>query len=176
MKIYFFYKLTSGLEPILYAFTTDKEKADLFSKIRSGYYQKVKKCTQNEYIELYDTHKDYGIELHDFKTSNGFRKYSVILPATGYEIKEIILHKDDLVMAELQKYALPINLFAKDIQEAFNVIGYKQISNFIENTGRSFDFIENEPLENFEVDELGLFLCLHRDILQTKRIRDIYEK
>ena len=69
-----------------------------------------------------------------------------------------------------------IEQFKKDIQEAFNVIGYKQISNFIENTGRSFDFIENEPLENFEVDELGLFLCLHRDILQTKRIRDIYEK
>lgn len=176
MKVYFFYKINHGLEPVLSAFTSDKEKADLFDKIRSGYYRKEKKCSEKEYMELYDTHRDYAIELHDFKTSNGFNKFSAILPATGYEIKQIILHKDDLVLAELQKYLLPINLFTKDVQDAFSEIGYKQIFNFIENTGRDFDFVENDHMKNFEIDELGLFLCLHRDILQNRRIQDIYNK
>lgn len=178
MKVYFFYRMINGLEPTLSAFSKDKEKAGLFKMIRSGYYIKEKRCTMEEYKEFYDTHRDFAIELHPFKTSTGFRKYSVMLPVTGYEIKEIILHKDDLVLRELQRFVLPMEIFSPSVQKALHEVGWDTAMKFCEVPRDDFGFpdMENEHLKDFEVDELGLFLCLHKDIFNSTKIKSIYEK
>ena len=179
MKVYFFYRMIKGLEPALSAFTKDEEKAKLFNLIRSGYYLKEKKCTEDEYNEFYDTHRDFAIDLHAFRTSTGFRKYSVILPVTGYEIKEIILHKDDLVLRELQRFVvLPIELFTESLRKALHELGWDTANKFSEVTRNDYGRVdmENEHLKDFEVDELGLFLCLHKDSFDDSKIQRIYEK
>ena len=99
MKIYFFYRLIDGLEPTMCAFTKNKEKAKLFKEIRKGYYYKEVEGSEKEYDNMLVNHEELLIELHAFRTSYGFKKFSVVLPVTFHEIKEIILHKDDLVLA-----------------------------------------------------------------------------
>lgn len=175
MKIYFFYRMINGLEPAMSAFTANKEKARLFKEIRKGYYYKEVEGSEKEYDELLVNHEELLIELHSFHTSYGLNKCSVILPATFHEIKEIIFHKDDLVLAELQKHVLPPDLFNDSIKESLYEIGYAQAHQFIEETGYMGTIFKNEPLRNFEVDELGLFLCLHKDTLNEKEIKGQYE-
>lgn len=171
MKVHFFYRLIDGLEPALSAFTGNKEKAKLFNKVRKGFYYKEVESTEDEYNKMVINHNDLMIELQTFRTSSGFHKFSVILPVTVHEIKEIIFHKDDLVLSELQKYVLPSDLFTKSVQDALHVIGFKEAHRFIPQTGSIDDYIENDHLQNFEVDELGLFLCLHKDTINENAIK-----
>ena len=175
MKLYFFYHLIDGLEPTLTAFTKNKEKAKLYRKIRKGFYYKEVDGTEEDYNNLIVNHYDLSIELQNFRTSSGFKKFSVILPATVYEIKEIILHKDDLVLVELQKHVLPPELFINSVKEALYEIGYIQAHQFIEETGYMDEDFKNKPLKNFEVDELGLFLCLHKDTLNEKALESMHK-
>ena len=174
MKIYFFYRLFDGLEPTMCAFTKNKEKAKLFKEIRKGYYYKEVEGSEKDYDEMLVNHEELLIELHAFRTSYGFKKFSVILPVTFHEIKEIILHKDDLVLAELQKHVLPPELFINSVKEALYEIGYIQAHQFIEETGYMDEDFKNKPLKNFEVDELGLFLCLHKDTLNEKALESMH--
>ena len=99
----------------------------------------------------------------------------MILPVTFHEIKEIILHKDDLVLAELQKHVLPPELFINSVKESLYEIGYIQAHQFIEETGHMDEDFKNKPLKNFEVDELGLFLCLHKDTLNEKALESMHK-
>lgn len=170
MKLYFFYHLIDGLEPTLTAFTKNKEKAKLYRKIRKGFYYKEVDGTEEDYNNLIVNHYDLSIELQNFRTSSGFKKFSVILPATVYEIKEIIFHKDDLVLSELQKYIIPIDLFTKPIQKQLHILGYREAEIFMENPNPDCNYFQNEHLKDFEVDELGLFVCLHKDTINEKAI------
>ena len=176
MKVYLFYHLIDGLEPALTAFSGNKEKAKLYKKIRKGFYYKEVESTEDEYNKMVINHNDLMIELQTFRTSSGFHKFSVILPATVHEINEIILHKDDLVLSELQKYVLPTDLFTKSVQSALYEIGFMEAHRFIAPTGYIDDYIENDHLKNFEVDELGLFLCLHKDTINENAIKNVDKK
>ena len=40
----------------------------------------------------------------------------------------------------------------------------------MENPNPDCNYFQNEHLKNFEIDELGLFVCLHKDTINEKAI------
>jgi hypothetical protein len=178
MKVHLFYKLIKGLEPQLYAFTTNKHRAMLFLNIRQGFYYKIVDTSMEKIDELKENSGDLEIELQSFKTSiDGFRT-TALVPSTEVEIKQILLHKEELALRLLQESAvLPIHIFNEEMQEALQEIGYGMAYSYFEEIQPIRELIPDKTNYelDFEVDELGLFILLHHDSINVKNIRDLLE-
>lgn len=166
MKIYMFYKLRPRLEPQFYAYTDQKEYAEMFNSLRQHFYMKEKSVPEKYYKNLKSTNPDMMLQLHEFKTRNAmkFGTTKVLQVATGFEIKDILLHKEDVAFQMLGNTYIPSDIFKKEYAEAFDELGYTAFKNYAALdfqglTNPYKDFFEGD----FEVDELGLFLIKYLD-------------
>ena len=161
MKIYMFYKLRPRLEPQFYAYTDQKEYAEMFDSLRQHFYMKEKTVPEKYYKNLKSTHPEMMLQMHEFTTRNAmkFGSSKVLQVATGFEIQDILLHKEDIAFQMLGNTYIPSDIFKKEYADAFEELGYTSFKKYA-----ALDFQGmNNPYKDFfegdfEVDELGLFI------------------
>lgn len=172
MKVYLFYKLyKGGLEPTLYAFTNDKLKASIFKQTRRNMYAKEKDVSKKEWRALESDHPNLQLTAHEFVTKADIGIQRVLQVCTNRELKTILLDKENLLIKELSRYELPIDLFTEDIRKMLEkYFNYSNIYNYFEKLMvYPEDMIEEpHPLKNFKLDELGIFLMLYGDLFVEK--------
>ena len=173
MKIYMFYKLRPRLDPQFYAYTDQKEYAEMFNGLRKHFYMKEKDVPEKYYKNLKATHPEMMLQMHEFVTQNvmKFGSSKVLQVATGFEITDILLHKEDIAFQMLGDTYIPSNIFTKEYAEAFEELGYSSFKNYAALdfqglTNPYKDFVEGD----FEVDELGLFLIKYLDDCDTAHV------
>lgn len=161
MMVYMFYKLRPSLEPQFYAYTNQKEYAEMFDGIRQHFYMKEKDVPEKYFKNLKATHPEMMLQIHEFTTRNNmkFGKSKVLQVATGFEITDILLHKEDIAFQMLGNTYIPSDIFKKEYSDAFEELGYTSFKNYAALDFQGFtnpnkDFFEGD----FEVDELGLFV------------------
>jgi hypothetical protein len=176
MKLHLFYEIIKGLEPRLYGFTTNKQRAQFFQTMRKGFYYKIVNATKEQVDELYDNSGGLEITLQSFKTSvEGFPS-RVVMPATCGEVSQIALRKEEFAMRELQRYAiLPMEIFTEEVQEALRVLSYDKIQRFYEEVEPIKELVPDRNVYelDFEVDELGIFILLHKNTINDDYIKSI---
>ena len=174
MKVWTFYRLRTGLEPQLYAYTDQKKYADEFNTFRKNFYLKVHDMRKSEFKQICSDHPDQKIDFHKFSTRNKkfmTPKLTEPIICTSGEIKQIILYKNDLALRMLARVVcqLDYTIFSKNIQSNLRILGYNSIEDYIRyvnfdfnNFTDSFDTIAS----GFEVDELGLYILIHENTLR----------
>lgn len=170
MKVYLFYQeFSHKLDPVLYGFTSDKLRATIFKLYRPNLIQVIKEVSKSKYIEMKDTVRGKEIIPHEFETSSGhFGKRKVSQIATEEEIMNIILHKDELVLKELSKYSVPVEIFTSDIQRSLVHLHMDTTNAYGEEIIVYPGDIRHIPDIDFNVDELGLFVQLYGFTMQEK--------
>lgn len=162
MKLYLFYRKVPGLEPYLYGYTTDKLHAEMFHLYRPQLCEIVKDVKKEEYVDMVDKIPGKRIIPHEFKTSrNRFGKDKVLQIATEDEVMNIILHKEELVLRELSKYAFPTDLFTGEMKEALENLHMDTVYKWNEEVAIYPWDTKMKPDFGFEIDELGLFVQLY---------------
>lgn len=175
MKVYLFYKLYNGLEPTLYAYTNDKIKAQIFKGTRKNFYAKEKNVSKKEWKSLQSEYGNLALTSHEFVTKADIGIQRVLQVCTERELKTILLDGEKLLIKELNRYSLPIDLFTKNIQDLIErVLNYSKVSNYFEKLmvypGDSI--AEEYPLKKYKLDELGLFLMLYGNMFDEKKDKD----
>lgn len=170
MKVYLFYQsFSNSLEPVLYGFTSDKLRAAIFKLYRPKLIQVIKDVSKSEYADMRNTLQRKEIIPHEFETSVehfGSRKVSQI--ATEEEVMNIILHKEELVLKELSKHSVPLEIFTKSIQKTLSTLYMDTINSYDEEVVVYPWDKKNMPKVNFRVDELGLFVQLYGFTMREK--------
>lgn len=162
MKVYLFYQTIPNLEPVLYGFTSDKLRAAIFKLYRPKLKEVIKDVSKKDYTEMKDKLRGKEIIPHDFQTRNdhfGIGKVSQI--ATEHEVMNIILHKEELVLKELSKYTLPLEIFSSDMRKNLRRIYMDIVNKYWEEIILYPGDNKNIPYWKFKVDELGLFVQLY---------------
>lgn len=169
MKVYLFYKSIPDLEPVLYGFSSDKLRAAIFKLYRPKLAQVVKDISKKEYNEMRDSLKGKEIIPHEFETaSDHFGKMKVAQIATEDEVINIILHKDELVLRELSKHTLPLELFRPEVRKYLKELDMHIVNRYGEQVQIYPGDYEELPKLSFRVDELGLFVQLYGDMMNDK--------
>ena len=169
MKVYFFYRLYQGvLSPTLYAYTDNKDYADIFNATRKGFYLKEQKVTRKEMSDINHRLEHFSILPHSFTTKRegglGIEKVEVMTVLK--EIEEIELRGDEIILRELSKHSFPIEIFEEEIQKILKTLNFDLTL---------FEMVENVNVKEFDevkrirssVDELSLFLTLYGETLNT---------
>ena len=162
MKVYLFYQVVPNLEPVLYGFTSDKLRADIFKLYRPKLKQIIKDVPKKDYNEMRDKLRGKEIIPHEFETRNNhFGSTKVSQIATEHEVMNIILHKEELVLQELSKHTLPIEIFASDTKKALKRLQMESVNKYLEEIIIYPGDRKSIPELKFKVDELGLFVQLY---------------
>lgn len=170
MKVYMFYQVIPELEPVLYGFTSDKLRASIFRLYRPKLKQVIKDVQKKEYNEMRDKLRGKEIIPHEFETrSNHFGKMKVSQIATEDEIVNIILHKEELVLKELSKYSLPIEIFSGDTKKQLKRLYMDTINRYGEEVIVYPADFKTIPEVSFKVDELGLFVQLYGFMMENEK-------
>ena len=133
----------------------------MFDSIRPHFYMKEKSVPEKHFKNLKATHPEMLLQIHEFKTNNEmkFGSSKVLQVATGFEIQDILLHKEDIAFQMLGDTYIPSDIFTKEYAEAFEELGYSSFKNYAALDFHGFNNPYKEFFEGaFEVDELGLFV------------------
>lgn len=162
-----FYRKIEGLEPVLYGYTDDKLRASIFQLYRPNLIEIKKDISRTEYNDVKDTLRNKEIIPHEFSTGkNHFNTTKVMQVATVEEVLNIVLHKEDIVLRELSKYVLPIEIFSDKVQKALRSIGYDEVLRYQEEVVVFPPDERKSTNFSFEIDELGLFVQLYGSTMQ----------
>lgn len=162
MKIYLYYLVPAGLEPVFYAFTADKERDKLFREFRKGLLRVEKNVTKEEYLKIKTETPKKEIIPHILQGKEG----GVNQLCTENEIMTIMFKGTDLIVNELSKYLLPIDIFEEDIQHALSVLGYEMVRIYSEETLSFADINISEF--GFDIDEVSVFTILYGNTLENR--------
>lgn len=172
MKVYLFYQVMDGLEPVLYGYTHDKLRASIFRLYRPRLHQVVKEVKKSEYADMMDKMPGRQIIPYEFRTSdNHFGNQKVSQIATETEITSILLYKDELVMNELSKHSFPLELFSQDVQKSLRFLHMDTVNKWQEEVIVIPGDTKTMEHMNFEVDELGLFVQLYGHTMEDRKRR-----
>lgn len=165
-----FYQVTEGLEPVLYGFTSDKLRAAIFKLYRPNLREIQKDISKDDYNEMLDKLQKKEIIPHQFKTSSDhFDTMKVSQVATHGEVMSIILHKEELLLQELSKHAVPLAIFTKGNKKVLKKVYMDTVLSYAEEIERlPFDPKNAIPKSTFDVDELGLFVQLYGHTMNKK--------
>lgn len=162
MKVYLFYQTIPNLEPVLYGFTSDKLRAAIFKLYRPKLKQIIKDVPKKDYNEMRDKLRGKEIIPHEFETRNNhFGKTKVSQIATEHEVMNIILHKEELVLQELSKHTLPLEIFTTDMRKTLKKLYMDSVNRCWEEVVIYPGDRKTLPKVRFKVDELGLFVQLY---------------
>lgn len=157
------------MEPILYGFTSDKMRASIFKLYRPNLVQIIKDVSKSDYNDMRDKLKQKEIIPHEFKTSlDHFDNKNITQIATEEEIMNIILHKEELVLKELSKHTIPLDIFSKGIKDSLSKLHMDTVNKYNEEVVVYPGDIKNIPDVDFKIDELGLFIQLYGFTMEDK--------
>lgn len=138
-------------------------RAQTFKTMRANLKMIKRECDKKEFMDMKDRLKQYEIIPYEFKTNTDrMGSNSVFQVATEREVKDIILHGNDILLRELNKHTLAANIFTEELSKSLNFLGWNTAQRFWEEYLIIPEDELNEHKFNFEVDELGLFLWLNR--------------
>lgn len=182
--VYLFYMLfEKSLNPRLYAFTDDKEKAEIFRKTRKKelFVEKQKEVNKKKWVELNSYYSYAALSFHECITKglDNFTKSKIKLLLTANEINSILLKSEDLIPARFKDCIINTSCFTDDINISLYKLGYFYIYKWLEVNlynvspmDAYFAGIDNEMTgfsgHDFEYDEYTLFMNLFGNTMRKK--------
>lgn len=170
MKIYLIYKRTEGLMPFLYAYTHKKYLKELFEEERdmSLFSITKKDIEKDEYAKFKKEHSSLELGRRGFYTKSDDDSLSgkevVYITATSSEEMDVYV-KTDKVFLELGRFIVhEAEIMNDDIKEALMILYYFDVMRF--NSELEMLHFDPHPIQNFNVDELAVFLYLFGNTLK----------
>lgn len=179
MKVYQFFKVASLdgplPEPILYAFTNDKELSNAFTNTRNMklFAKQVIDIPKKEYKEFADKHSGYILGSCGFTTRSALsfdREQIVRFVATRSE-EQFVYTSSDKIITELSKHTKECGeIFNNDLLKALNILNYFDILTFSMKNEYYFypaatEFNDVQDL-NLKYDMLELFVYFFGDTIK----------
>ena len=179
MKVYQFFKVASLNgplpEPMLYAFTNDKELSTAFTNTRNMklFAKQVIDIPKKEYKEFADKHSGYILGSCGFTTRSTLsfdREQIARFVATRSE-EQFVYTSSDKIITELSKHTKECSeIFNDDLLKALNILNYFDILTFSMKNEYYFypaatEFNDVQDL-NLKYDMLELFVYFFGDTIK----------
>lgn len=179
MKVYQFFQIATLNgplpEPILYAFTNDKELSIAFINTRNMklFAKQVIDIPKKEYKEFADKHRGYILGSCGFTTRSTLlsdREQIVRFVATRSE-EQFVYTSSDKIITELSKHTKECSeIFNDDLLKALNILNYFDILTFSMKNEYYFypastEFNDVQDL-NLKYDMLELFVYFFGDTIK----------
>ena len=179
MKVYQFFQIATLNgplpEPILYAFTNDKELSNAFTNTRNMklFAKQVINIPKKEYKEFADKHRGYILGSCGFTTRSTLsfdREQIARFVATRSE-EQFVYTSSDKIITELSKHTKECSeIFNDDLIKALKILNYFDIFTFSMKNEYYFyptatEFNDTQDL-NLKYDMLELFVYFFGDTIK----------
>lgn len=167
MKLYTFYQIIPGLEPLFYAYTNNKKYAKEFKERRKKLYDGVKEVSSNDYKGLRSDVPSLEIIPHEFKTRGSIGVKKVVQLCTNKEAMDMVLFKEEIMLRELTKYAkIPSEIFSPKLRKCLEFIGYLDTEVFSNEVLPDPDHhYDGVTFDRFNIDELSIFSLAYQQTM-----------
>lgn len=179
MKVYQFFKIASLdgplPEPILYAFTNDKELSNAFTNTRNMklFAKQIIDIPKKEYKEFADKHSGYILGSCGFTTRStlSFNREQIARFVTTRSEEQFVYTSSDKIITELSKHTKECSeIFNDDLIKALKILNYFDIFTFSMKNEYYFyptatEFNDTQDL-NLKYDMLELFVYFFGDTIK----------